>query len=467
MATAPSSPSLTSPVNGAYSPVTSSPAFAGIYNSTDGANQNAYAFRIRVLPQGSTPGGPYLYWNGSALVTTIQWNSDSVAPGASFGPTLGSATLTTGMAYAWSMASQEATSSLQGPFAADFTLVASAIPSVALAGPTGTITTSTPTISWSDTLSPGAYQTYYSVIVETGSFGSVPGSGTQIWASGLVASSALSVVMGSPVPGATSTRAFVQITQTGGQISTWEYTSFTGPSSPPSAPTVVAAAGTDGGTGCPLIAITITGSSAGTAIVTRSDGLYVRGASAANPATYGGSSLVINDYEAVPTVAYTYSVQITVSTKASAAGTSGSVTLTTTNWWELNPVTVSTAINAQPIDWSPTQIEQSTGHPVMGQNVLNVVASTVLNQDFTGTFELFTAPVYTGFQALLNSGTTVFISSPWGPTDSGYFRIGIPAGGMSTGTGSTTKNTKLMPSTAAGPHRTVDVLAVASARPTV
>jgi hypothetical protein len=103
----------------------------------------------------------------------------------------------------------------------------------------------------------------------------------------------------------------------------------------------------------------------------------------------------------------------------------------------------------------------------MGQNVLNVVASTVLNQDFTGTAELFTAAVYTGFEALLTSGSIVFISSPWGATDSGYFRIGIPSGGLSTGSGSTTKTTKLMPSTSSGPHRTVDTLAVAAPRPPV
>jgi hypothetical protein len=464
MATAPASPTLTFPTNGEYYDGFSGTPFQATFNSTDGANLNAYAFRIRTLPQGATPGTAYQYWNGSGLVSTIQWVSASAVPGASFGFTY--VTNLNGSAYAWSFAAQEAASSLQGPFAADFTLVGSAVPTVTVTAPTGTVTTSTPTISWTEVLA-GGLQTYYQVIVETGAYSIAPGSGTQQWNSGVVASTALSVVMGSPTPAATAARAFVQVTQTGGQQSTWEYHDYTGPASPPAAPTVTAAAGTDGVTGCPLIAVTITGSSAGTAVVTRSDGLYVRGASAANPATYGGTSLVVNDYEAVPTVAYTYSVQITASTKTSAAGTSGSVTLTTTNWWELNPVTPSTAINAQFIDWSPTQVEQSTGHPVMGQNVLNVVASTVLHQDFTGTAELFTAAVYTGFQALLTSGAIVFISSPWGATDSGYFRIGIPSGGMSTGSGSTTKNTKLLPSTSAGPHRTVDTLAVAAPRPAV
>jgi hypothetical protein len=466
MATAPSVPTLTAPANGAYIDFSETPAFAATFNSTDGADQNAFAFRLRTLPIGNTPGSAYQYWNGSTMVDTIQWVSVTTVPGGSFGSTV-APVMYAGYSYAWSFASQEASGSLQGAFATDFTMNCSVAPIVTVNTPTGTITTSLPAITWTDSLALYAVQTYYQVIVETGSFSTTPGSGTQIWNSGVVASSALTATMGSPVPGGASTRAFVQITQTGGQVSAWAYTSFTGPSGVPSAPTVSAATGTDGVTGCPLIAVTITGSSAGTAVVTRSDGLYVRGASPTNPATYGGSSLVVNDYEAVPTVAYTYSVQITASTKTSNAGTSGSVTLTTTNWWEFNPVAVATAINAQFIDWSPTQVEQSTGHPVMGQNVMNVVASTVLNQDFTGTAELFTAAVYTGFQALLSSGAIVFISSPWGPTDTGYFRIGIPSGGLSTGTGSTVKTTKLMPSTAAGPHRTVDVLAVAAPRPTV
>jgi len=464
MATAPSSPTLTLPSNGEYYDGFFGTPFQATYNSTDGADLNAYAFRIRTLPQGSTPGTAYQYWNGSGLQSTIHWNSASAAPGASFG--FSYLTNLNGSSYAWSFASQEATSSLQGPFAADFTLVGSAVPTVTVTAPTGTVTTSTPTISWTEVLAAG-FQTYYQVVVETGAYSIAPGSGTQQWDSGVVASAALSVVMGSPTPAATAARAFVQVTQTGGQQSTWEYHDYPSPASPPAAPTVTAATGTDGGTGCPLIAITITGSSAGTAVVTRSDGLYVRGASAANPATYGGSSLIVNDYEAVPTVAYTYSVQITASTKTSAAGTSGSVTLTTTSWWELNPVTVSTAVNGQFIDWSPMQIEQSTGHPVMGQNVLNVVASTVLHQDFTATLWTGSAAVYAGFQALLTSGAIVFISSSFGVTDSGYFRIGIPSGGMSTGSGSTVKNTKLTPSTSSGPVRTVDVVAVAAPRPPV
>lgn len=85
MATAPSSPTLTLPSNGEYYDGFFGTPFQATYNSTDGADLNAYAFRIRTLPQGSTPGTAYQYWNGSGLQSTIHWNSASAAPGASFG----------------------------------------------------------------------------------------------------------------------------------------------------------------------------------------------------------------------------------------------------------------------------------------------------------------------------------------------------------------------------------------------
>lgn len=460
MATAPSNPSLVSPANGAFVDVSSGVTFSAIYNPTDGANQENYIFRIKQPTDAA-----YQYWNGTALQSTITYVADTSAPGGTFGPTLSSADISNGNVYNWSMLSQESAGGLTSSFPADFTLIASATPTVTVTGPTGTASSSTPAVTWTNTLNSGAVQSYYSVIVETGAYSTTPGSGTLVWASGLVASASLSATVGNPVPAA-SCRAFVQLTQTGGQTTSWGYTTFTGPSGP-STPSVTATASTDGTTGCPRVTVTVSGASAGTLVVTRSDGLYVRGASPTNPTTYS-SPTTVYDYEAVPGVSYTYAAVVTNgSGGASAAGTSASVSLTTTGWWELDPTNVGTAVNANPIEWSPVQIEQSTGHPVMGQNVMNVVASTVLNQDFTGTFELFIAAVYTGFEALLGSGKIVFISSPWGSTDSGYFRIGPTSGGMSTGTGSTVKNTKLMASTSSGPHRTVDVLAVAAPRPTV
>lgn len=147
--------------------------------------------------------------------------------------------------------------------------------------------------------------------------------------------------------------------------------------------------------------------------------------------------------------------------------TSGPVTLVSDQWWEFDPTDPSGAINAQLAEWKPVQTEQSTAHPGTGAQVLTMVANTMLHQDFTGTAELFSDAVSTAFEALLSSQKTLFISSPWGTSDSGYFRVGPMTGGMSMGVGNQTKNTTLNKSIRGAGHRKVDVMAVAQSRPPV
>ena len=179
--------------------------------------------------------------------------------------------------------------------------------------------------------------------------------------------------------------------------------------------------------------------------------------------------VTINDYEVVPSVPYSYSAvtQSPSTGLVSSPAASGTVSINTTQWWELDPTNTPSAINAQPLSWNPIQVEQSSANPVLGQQVMSVISSTVLHQDFNATMVMFTANIYTAFQALLISQRTIFISSPFGPNDSGYFRIGPQSGGMSGGSGTTNKNTTLNPSTVAGPYREVAITAIAAARPLV
>ena len=179
--------------------------------------------------------------------------------------------------------------------------------------------------------------------------------------------------------------------------------------------------------------------------------------------------VTVYDYEIVPSVSYSYSAVVNSPSNSitSTAGTSGSVSIATTQWWELDPTNYPSAINAQPLSWNPLQVEQSTANVVLGQSVMSVISSTLLHQDFNATMVMFTPAIYTGFQALLTSQSTIFISSPFGANDSGYFRIGPQSGGMSSGSGNTTKNTTLNASTVAGPYREVAITAIAAARPTV
>ena len=260
---APSAPTLTSPTNASYQDVASGLAFSGTYNSTDAYYQNAYAFRIKVSS------GSYNYWNAgtSALQGTIVWNAISTSPGGSFGLTLPNTAISDGNAYNWSMASQEAGASLQGPFATDFTFTAQAAPTVIVNEPTGAIGgTLQPAVTWTTTPPAGASQTAYHVIVESGSYSTTPGSGTQAWTSGVVSSAAMVTFVGNSgtPPGATlqsgvTYRFFVQITETGGQTSAWGYSTATCVVDVPAMPTITAAEITDPETGCPAIQLTVQG----------------------------------------------------------------------------------------------------------------------------------------------------------------------------------------------------------------
>lgn len=211
-------------------------------------------------------------------------------------------------------------------------------------------------------------------------------------------------------------------------------------------------------------------SSAGIVIL-RSDGLYVRGASSTNPAAVPTSqaAVVVNDYEATPLTAYTYQALIQATGAQglvqSAYSATAGASLSTTKWWELDPTNPSTAVAAQPIQFNPSNTEQSTAHQVLGQQTMNVIASVMMGTDMTAIMEIFDPTIFSKFYTLLTSQKTVFFSDPFG--FSYYFRIAPGPGGMSSGMGNKAHDTQLLPSTSTGPHRTVAVTGVAQPRPQV
>jgi hypothetical protein len=211
-----------------------------------------------------------------------------------------------------------------------------------------------------------------------------------------------------------------------------------------------------------------------TVAILRSDGLYVRGASVANPTSIPSDGatpqqVIVFDYEVTPYTNYTYSAYVSAvtggNTLTSNPGTSGTVQLQTTQWWELDPTNVATAINAQPTVWNPQTTEQSASHLVLGQTVPNVVANTMGGVDGSGEFQTFTSAIYTGFQSLLTSQKTIFVSDPFGL--SYYLRWGPSTGGSGGGSGNKVSDAQLQASTAAAPYRIVQVSWVAQTRPTV
>lgn len=635
---APAAPTLTSPTNASYQDVVSGLPFSAIYNAAGSDNMGAYALRVKVA------GGAYNYWNagGSSLQSTIVWNALTVVPGAAFGPTLPNTAIFDANTYNWSIACQDAPFGGRGPFAADFTFVAQAIPTLTVTAPSGTVgTTTQPTVQWVATFPALAAQVGYQIIVESGAFGSVPGSGTQAWTSGFVTSAAVSAQIGVPLISGTTYRVFVQVSETGGQTSAWAFSSFTISVDVPAQPVITATPGTDPVTGVPIVILTVQGNdnymsandssfegggtgsvgtwtagpnttiaasstvardgtwslkltptAAGTIsavsgkypvtaltqsslqsfvraglsaravtfsvnwfngvtllsnsvlsslndstsswsqyfgqptapaganlmqlsisiaatsgstdvhfvdqaamspvtefnwslggfvglttiVITRSDNTFVRWASLANPLPVPsvGQLATVYDYEITPGVQYSYSavVQVASIPLTSLSGTSGNVTVNTTGWWEFDPTagtatTNPSVVNAQMVAWTPVQTEQATANPVLNQATMNVAANAMMNQDFSGTVETFSVTAYVGFNQLLTSQKPVFISSPWGALDTGYFRIGPQTGGQSGSSGTTAKTTTLMPSTASAPHRTVSITAVAQQRPPV
>ena len=144
-ASPPNAPSLTSPGNGSYIDATTNPSFTANNNSTDSANINARAMRLKA--SGATS---YNYYNVStgAFQSTIIWNAVNLAPGVAgtFGPISG---LSNGITDNWSMADQEALANFQGPFASDFTVNMQAGPSLSINAPAGSVTTSNaPSLSY-------------------------------------------------------------------------------------------------------------------------------------------------------------------------------------------------------------------------------------------------------------------------------------------------------------------------------
>jgi hypothetical protein len=217
---------------------------------------NAYAFRLK------TSGGAYMYWNVStgAFQSTIVWNALTVGVGGNWSVAIAGGILSNGNVYNWSMASQESGAGLQGVFATDFTFTAQAAPGVAAVSPVGTITGTThPVLSWSDTLPSGASQIDYQVVVESGTYSTVPGSGTTVWSPGVTASSATSVSTGVGLFAGVSYRWFIQITETGDLVSAWSYGTFVIAANAPAQPILVSSIVNDPTSGLPLACGTFQG----------------------------------------------------------------------------------------------------------------------------------------------------------------------------------------------------------------
>ena len=502
VAARPYAASLLSPISGTYEDLSSQPTFSWQYNPGQGGlTQLGWTFEVLV-----NGGSTQMFWNATTGVWQTRQVINTDSPDVGVLTSVGNVwsyqfpagAFANGNAYQWAVACKDA-NGLGVPSL--YSLVTGQMPPVvAVFVPpnTGTVTTACPVITWTVALAPGASQLTYEVVICAASAfttpsgflptaipfapGTTPGGDVQyipgitptLYDSGVIGSTTTTFAL-SAIPlyllDDTGYYAFVQVTETNNLASEWAYASFVTNYVAPTVNPLTATATTYPGVGCPAIELTAPGGMVGSAIIKRSDGFYVRGASPANPTVLTGGALTVYDLEAIPNTPYTYTLQIIGGTSSSPTAsplqTSNSVTLTTTGWWEINPLNPLSSVNAQLISWEPQITEQSTAHLVMGQATPNVVASVMGGLDGQGTFETFDPVTYTQVQAMLKSQVTWWVSSPWGASDSTYVRFGPQTGGMSSGGGNKVHDSTLMPSTYESMHRTTAVTWVAQARPAV
>ena len=249
----PSAPTLGPPANNAYEDVTVTDTFDWAFNGAPGGSQAAWAFRQKLSGAGS-----YSYWNAgtSSWQSTIVWNTGTVTD-----YTFPAGAFTDGNTYQWSVATQGQgpTGANQSAFPSDFTLNAQQLPTVTISAPTGVEANAQPIVAWATSPASGDSQTAYQVIVEHGTYGTAPGSGTQDYNSGVTSGTAQSLALPVTLANGTTYRVFVQATQTGGLTSAWAYSTFTVTFDAPAMPSITATAGTDPTTGAPLVTLAVTG----------------------------------------------------------------------------------------------------------------------------------------------------------------------------------------------------------------
>ena len=460
-------PTLLTPVNGAYMDVAAGVPTTWAYNSADGASQVAFALRYKIAGAAN-----YRYWNVAlaASQTTPIWNAQA---DQSF--TLPVGAMSDGQIYNWSISTMS-NGRIESGFAADNTLVAARNPSVTVSAPTGTVTTTSyPVITWVASLAPATIQATYRAVVYTAAQaaigGFVAGTSPSTWDSGAVVSTASAATILTDLPNAAGYKAYVQITQTGGESSSFVSTTFTVTATLPSTPTLTATPFVDGnGTPCiKLVATDTEGSITGTTsmIVTRGDGFVIRACPVS--VTTPGQVVTVYDYEPTPGILQSYVATIdktvTGNRITSLGSTAATATLTLTSWFTLDPtapLVTHAALSVQ--TKTASRQAQATTHVLLGAaGVVTypvIVSSGINGKDGTLTVQTQTKAEYDNIETLLQAQITMWLMSPQG--DGLYVRFGPTPGG---GSGSTLHTSSLDVSPVANPVQTMQLTFVGQARP--
>lgn len=253
-AVAPLAPVLGAPTNNSDQFLAGTPTFTWVAKPTtgDGA-QNAYAFRRKIVGAGS-----FEYWNA----TSLTWGASPVWNTATAGKvTFPAGQWSNANNYDWSVATQEATYNLQGPFATDFVVNGQVPPTVTVTAPTLTVFTSNPTVTWTDTVAPGTVETGFRAIVynaaQYGAVGFVAGVGPNAWDSGNVQPYLTTITLPPDALPDGTYRVYLQITETNGVASAWAFSGFVVEIENPNPPALSATVTTDPVTALPIIALAL------------------------------------------------------------------------------------------------------------------------------------------------------------------------------------------------------------------
>jgi hypothetical protein len=286
-------------------------------------------------------------------------------------------------------------------------------------------------------------------------------------------STATSFTIPQDVPNAAGYKVYVQVTQTGGQVSNFASSTFTESATLPATPTLTATATVDGnGTPCiKVIATDHEGSLSGSTTLTvlRGDGATMRGCPAA--ITVAGQSVTLYDYEVTSGVLQSYTATVTATpspgqSKTSLTSAAATATVTVSTHWLIDPLNPTTQYQALQVEGhSPTRSAQKGVHVPLGPPGV-VTYPVILSSGFNGTDGTLTVQTqsqaeYASLMSLIQASSTLWFSTPLG--EGSYVHIGPAPGG--TGGSAALHQTNVAPSPAATPVRQVQLTYVGQPRP--